>query len=101
MVEGKVAESFGPRLGNWLEDASTGKRTRLNSLLRTLADAHAPTHPVDWARTCGEAALDCGSLLPLSGLRADSRLDSASHGRPVPRNGHHGAFASVQAIDHT
>ena len=36
MVEGKVEESFGPTLENWLVDASLGKRTRLAFLLKTL-----------------------------------------------------------------
>jgi hypothetical protein len=35
MVEGKVAESFGPTLGEWLADSTDGKRTRLE-FLRTL-----------------------------------------------------------------
>jgi hypothetical protein len=36
MVEGKVKESFGPTLGEWRNEASTGKEERLNFLLRTL-----------------------------------------------------------------
>jgi hypothetical protein len=36
MVEGKVDESFGPSLNEWLVDASAGKEERLNFLLRTL-----------------------------------------------------------------
>lgn len=36
MVEGKVRESFGPRVKDWLVDASPGKKTRLNFLLETL-----------------------------------------------------------------
>jgi hypothetical protein len=36
MVEGKVNESFGPTLGDWLRDASPGKQERLVSLLRQL-----------------------------------------------------------------
>jgi len=36
MVEGKVRESFGPTLDEWLIDASPGKKKRLNFLLNTL-----------------------------------------------------------------
>lgn len=36
MVEGKVDESFGPLLGEWLEDASPGKKQRLEFLQDTL-----------------------------------------------------------------
>jgi hypothetical protein len=36
MVEGKVRESFGPTLDEWLGDASRGKEFRLHFLLRTL-----------------------------------------------------------------
>ena len=32
MVEGKASESFGPKLGAWLENASDGKRNRLKFL---------------------------------------------------------------------
>ena len=46
MVEGKVAESFGPRLGDWLENASRGKRTRLKSLVRTLDLSNRPSGEV-------------------------------------------------------
>jgi hypothetical protein len=43
MVEGKVDESFGPVLGDWLSEGSTGKRERLSFLLRTLGlDASPP-----------------------------------------------------------
>ena len=37
MVEGKVNESFGPTLTEWLIDASPGKNERLDFLLRTLS----------------------------------------------------------------
>ena len=36
MVEGKVDESFGPLLGDWLKDASPGKKQRLEFLQTTL-----------------------------------------------------------------
>jgi hypothetical protein len=36
MVEGKVNESFGPTLGEWLKDASDGKEKRLDFLLNLL-----------------------------------------------------------------
>ena len=36
MVEGKVNESFGPTVKEWLADASPGKKTRLSFLLGTL-----------------------------------------------------------------
>jgi len=36
MVEGKVNESFGPTLGEWLREASAGKKERLAYLLREL-----------------------------------------------------------------
>ena len=36
MVEGKVRESFGPTLGEWLTDASRGKRTRLRALEKAI-----------------------------------------------------------------
>jgi|GEM_PF-2810066 len=42
MVEGKVDESFGPVLGDWLAEASPGKRERLDFLLRTLSLADSP-----------------------------------------------------------
>ena len=35
-VEGKVAESFGPTLGEWRQDASNGKRVRWSFLCNTL-----------------------------------------------------------------
>lgn len=44
MVEGKVDESFGPLLGDWLEDAppDSGKKDRLAFLLKTLGLAAQP-----------------------------------------------------------
>jgi hypothetical protein len=45
MVEGKVEESFGPRLGEWLEDASPGKRERLTFIAKVLG--LAPPIPND------------------------------------------------------
>jgi hypothetical protein len=42
MVEGKVNESFGPTLGQWLNEASRGKRTRLHFLMRALGLAAEP-----------------------------------------------------------
>ncbi len=36
MVEGKVSESFGPTLDEWLGEASRGKKSRLRFLLHTL-----------------------------------------------------------------
>jgi hypothetical protein len=36
MVEGKVNESFGPTLGDWLYEASSSKKKRLGFLLRSL-----------------------------------------------------------------
>lgn len=36
MVEGKVNEPFGPTLGEWRTDASRGKKSRLQFLLRAL-----------------------------------------------------------------
>ena len=36
MVEGKVSESFGPTLDEWLREDSPGKRTRLQSLIHSL-----------------------------------------------------------------
>lgn len=36
MVEGKVSESFGPRVTDWLKNASEGKRKRLEFLLNSL-----------------------------------------------------------------
>jgi hypothetical protein len=35
-VEGKVSESFGPTLGRWLQDASSGKQKRLKYLAQKL-----------------------------------------------------------------
>jgi hypothetical protein len=35
-VEGKVSESFGPLLGEWMKDASDGKKTRWKFLCKTL-----------------------------------------------------------------
>jgi hypothetical protein len=37
MVEGKVSESFGPTLGEWLGDTSPGKKSRLRFLLQRSA----------------------------------------------------------------
>ena len=42
MVEGKVNESFGPTLDEWLTDASSGKEERLNFLLSTLGLESTP-----------------------------------------------------------
>ena len=42
MVEGKVNESFGPTLGDWLKEASSGKKERLAFLLDTLGLGRAP-----------------------------------------------------------
>jgi hypothetical protein len=42
MVEGKVDEAFGPLLGDWLEDASPGKKNRLAFLLKKLGLAQQP-----------------------------------------------------------
>ncbi len=39
-VEGKVAEPFGPTLGEWLIDASDGKRQRLDFIKNTLGLAN-------------------------------------------------------------
>ncbi|WP_417484330.1 DUF6946 family protein [Maricaulis salignorans] len=36
MVEGKVDEPFGPTLGEWMANASSGKRTRLDALKAVL-----------------------------------------------------------------
>ena len=36
MVEGKAAESFGPTIGEWLKDASKGKKERLQFLCNEL-----------------------------------------------------------------
>ena len=35
-VEGKAGEPFGPSIGEWLQEASPGKTTRLDALRRTL-----------------------------------------------------------------
>jgi hypothetical protein len=35
-VEGKAGEPFGPSIGEWLAEASSGKTTRLDALCRTL-----------------------------------------------------------------
>jgi Domain of unknown function (DUF6946) len=43
-VEGKVNESFGPMIGDWLVDASQGKRTRLAYLCGLLGCASPPAH---------------------------------------------------------
>src|SRR6266850_490411 len=43
MVEGKVSESFGPTLGEWRNEASQGKKQRLQFLLRTLGLMEVPT----------------------------------------------------------
>ncbi|MGE3935673.1 MAG: hypothetical protein AB7F67_20595 [Rhodospirillaceae bacterium] len=37
MIEGKVDEAFGPTLGEWLVDASDGKRVRLAQICQLLA----------------------------------------------------------------
>ncbi len=43
MVEGKVNESFGPTLDEWLSEASPGKKKRLRYLMRCLGlDAQPP-----------------------------------------------------------
>lgn len=42
MVEGKVSESFGPTIDEWLRDASPGKQDRLAFLLRTLGLSAVP-----------------------------------------------------------
>jgi len=42
MVEGKVDESFGPTLNDWLAEASPGKEKRLDFLLRTLGLPEKP-----------------------------------------------------------
>ncbi len=36
MVEGKVNEPFGPTVGEWLTDASRGKKARLRALMRAV-----------------------------------------------------------------
>jgi len=47
MVEGKVNESFGPTLGEWRNEASSGKKKRLSFLLRSLG---LPSVPADSIR---------------------------------------------------
>ena len=42
MVEGKVNESFGPTLDDWLSEGSAGKEERLGFLLRTLGLKNVP-----------------------------------------------------------
>ncbi len=42
MVEGKVNESFGPTLGEWRNEASSGKKKRLSFLLRLLGLSNVP-----------------------------------------------------------
>ena len=46
MVEGKVSESFGPRIADWLQDASAGKKTRLSFLIQTLGLSERPSGDV-------------------------------------------------------
>lgn len=46
MVEGKVNESFGPTLGEWLNKASAGKKQRLRFLMRVLGVAAQPPSDV-------------------------------------------------------
>lgn len=46
MVEGKVRESFGPTVGEWLTDASRGKRTRLRALEKAIGLAARPESAV-------------------------------------------------------
>lgn len=42
MVEGKVSESFGPTISDWLNDASPGKLERMSFLARTVGLATPP-----------------------------------------------------------
>lgn len=42
MIEGKVNESFGPRIGEWFKDPSDGKTERLKFLCETLGTAFPP-----------------------------------------------------------
>jgi len=42
-VEGKVRESFGKALGRWLQEASAGKRKRLDFLMSVLGSPIQPT----------------------------------------------------------
>jgi hypothetical protein len=46
MVEGKVNESFGPTLSEWLHEASDGKETRLEFLLGKLGLSANPSRDV-------------------------------------------------------
>ena len=46
MVEGKVSETFGPTLGEWRDDASPGKVTRLQFLLSTLGLLENPADSI-------------------------------------------------------
>ncbi|MCE5316242.1 MAG: hypothetical protein LLG04_02625 [Parachlamydia sp.] len=46
MVEGKVNESFGPTLGQWRNEASSGKKKRLNFLLRSLGLSTVPADSI-------------------------------------------------------
>ena len=41
-IEGKVNEPFGPTVGEWMKDASAGKRVRLAYLCRSLGLAECP-----------------------------------------------------------
>ena len=46
MVEGKVSETFGPTLGEWRDDASPGKVSRLQFLLSTLGLLENPADSI-------------------------------------------------------
>jgi hypothetical protein len=46
MVEGKVNESFGPTLGEWRNEASSGKKNRLSFLLRSLGLSNVPADSI-------------------------------------------------------
>lgn len=46
MVEGKVSETFGPTLGEWRDDASPGKISRLHFLLSTLGLLENPADSI-------------------------------------------------------
>lgn len=48
MVEGKVNEPFGERLGDWLHNASEGKRERLEYLCKTLGLAQPLPHDLHY-----------------------------------------------------
>ena len=71
MVEGKVNESFGPRLGEWRSEASSGKEKRLKFLLDTLGLNVAPNdevryqllHRAAWAIIEGERYRAVAALL--------------------------------------